>query len=236
MISWFFADASRLDSANDRRIVAWSGLAPDIDVLAYGGAILWYGLDKDLAFENVWKVVHHYYTHGLAFVLLTGIVAWLLASRSGLFRRSALGAVDARAARVMLLSMLASGLHNFCDIVGGGPDWPVYPLWPLSDFGWTASWSWPLSEWPNTVILFSCLVATMLYAKFAGRSPVELFGLRADRWFAGVVQQGSDRPGMASASGGTPGRRRVPLRLIIWVVVVLVTVAVLAPLGFRPDG
>jgi len=240
MISWFFADASRLDSARERRIVAWSGLAPDIDVLAYGGAILWYGLDKDLAFENVWKVVHHRYTHGVTFVLLTGIVAWLVATRFGIFGGGSAqaheAALEARAWRVALLAMLASALHNFCDIVGGGPTWPVYPLWPLSDFGWTASWSWPLSEWPNTVILFCCLAATMLYAKFAGRSPVELFGGRADRWFAGVVQQGSDRAASGPTSSESAGRRRVPLRFIIWVLVVLVTLAVLAPLGFRPDG
>jgi len=208
-------------------------------VLAYGGAILWYGLDKDLAFENVWKVVHHRYTHGLTFVLLTGIVAWLLASRFAKSRGgagAAESAAGARAWRVALLAMLASALHNFCDIVGGGPTWPVYPLWPLSDFGWTASWSWPLSEWPNTVILFSCLAATMLYAKFGARSPVELFGSNADRWFAGVIQQGSDRPGAAARPDAAAARRRVPLRLIIWVLVVLVTIAVLAPLGFRPDG
>jgi hypothetical protein len=237
MISWFFADASQIDIAHDRRIVAWSGLAPDIDVLAYGGAILWYGLDKDLAFENVWKVVHHRYTHGLTFVLLTGIVAWLVASRFAILRSGAAAITSAagvRAWRVALLSMLASSLHNFCDIVGGGATWPVYPLWPLSDFGWTASWSWTLSEWPNTVILFSCLAATMLYAKFTGRSPVELFGERADRWFANVVQQGSDRPATPLAAGDAAVRRRMPLRLIIWALVVLVTIAVLAPLGFRP--
>jgi len=239
MISWFFADASRLDSPRDRRIVAWSGLAPDIDVLAYAGAILWYGMDKDRAFDKVWKVVHHRYTHGLTFVLLTGLLAWLVASRFAIFRGSA-GAVEsaagARACRVALLAMLASALHNFCDIVGGGPTWPVYPLWPLSDIGWTANWSWSLSAWPNTVILFSLLAATMLYAKFAGRSPVELFGDRADRWFAAVVQQGSDRPGAAAKAAEAAVRRRVPLRLIIWVLVVLVTIAVLAPLGFRPYG
>ena len=235
MLSWFFADASRLDSANERRIVAWSGLAPDIDVFAYIGAILWYGLDKDLAFENVWQVVHHRYTHNLSFVLLTGIVAWLLAARFAPSRGSAgaaNSATGARAWRVALLAMLASALHNFCDIVGGGPTWPIYPLWPLSDFGWTASWSWPLSEWPNTLILFSCLAATMLYAKFASRSPVELFGRRADRWFANVVQRGSDRS--AATAGEATVRTRVPLRLIIWVLVTLVTIAVLAPLGFRP--
>ena len=223
MLSWFFADASRLDAANARRIVAWSGLAPDIDVLAYIGAILWYGLDKDLAFENVWQVVHHRYTHNLSFVLLTGIVAWLLASRYA----------AARASRVALLSVLAAALHNFCDIVGGGPTWPIYPLWPLSEFGWTAGWSWPLSEWPNTGILFSCLAATMLYAKFAGRSPLELFGGRADSWFAGVVQQGSDASHAAVRPSEATMRKRLRLRLIIWVLVVLVTVAVLAPLGFR---
>lgn len=76
----------------------------------------------------------------------------------------------------------------------------------------------------------------MLYAKFAGRSPVELFGACADRWFAGVVQRGSDRPGAAARSGEAVERRRVPLRLIIWVLVVLVTIAVLGPLGFRPYG
>jgi inner membrane protein len=239
MISWFFADASRLDSPNERRIVAWSGLAPDIDVLAYGGAILWYGLDKDLAFENVWRVVHHRYTHGMSFVLLTGIFAWLLSS--GFAKRhtnagAAAAVTDVRAWRVALLAMLASALHNFCDVVGGGPTWPVYPLWPLSDLGWTANWSWTLSEWPNTVILFSCLAATMLYARFGGRSPMELFGGRADRWFVGVVQRGSDHEVAASTVHLPPSRRRVPLRVIIWVLVVLISIALLAPLGFRPDS
>jgi len=236
MLSWFFADASPLDEANDRRIVAWSGLAPDIDVFAYAGAILWYGFDKDLAFEKVWRVVHHHYTHGLAFVLLTGIVAWLFASRFAVSHRTPPMVAHARAWRVALLSMLASGLHNFCDIVGGGSTWPVYPLWPLSDFGWTASWSWELSEWPNTAILFTCLVSTMLYAKFAGRSPVELFGGRADRWFVGVVRQGSDGHSGAANPAAEAARKRVPLRLIIWVLVVLVTIAILAPLGFKPGG
>jgi hypothetical protein len=135
-----------------------------------------------------------------------------------------------------MLAMLASGLHNFCDIVGGGSTWPIYPLWPLSDFGWTADWSWTLSEWPNTVILFSCLAATLLYAKFAARSPVELFGGRADRWFAGVVQQGSDKSAGDDSSNEATARGRVPLRLIIWVLVILVTIAVFAPLGFKPYG
>ena len=51
-------------------IIAWAGFAPDFDVVAYVVAIAWCGFDKDKAFENVWQVVHHRYTHGLALVAL----------------------------------------------------------------------------------------------------------------------------------------------------------------------
>lgn len=238
MLSWFFADANRVEHASERRIVAWAGLAPDVDVVAYVGAIVWYGFDKDLAFENVWKVVHHRYTHGLTFVLLTGVVAWLLAAHFAAARRTS-GVMEAnsaaRAWRVAALAMLASALHNFCDIVGGGPTWPIYPLWPLSDVGWTAGWSWTLSEWPNTAILFACLAATMLYARFAGRSPLELFGTRADRWFVNVVQQGSDRTDAGRSGAGNAAGKSQRLRVLIWAAVVLVAIALLAPLGFRPS-
>ncbi|MGH8673909.1 MAG: metal-dependent hydrolase [Burkholderiales bacterium] len=215
LLSWYFADAVGVEKPRDRRIIAWSGLAPDIDVLAYAGAILYYRLDQNLAFENVWRVVHHRYTHGLTFVLLTGIVAWLLAAGS-----------NARL-RVALLAIAASGLHNFCDIVAGGPTWPVYPMWPISDLGFTASWSWTIGEWPNIAILFACLAGMFAYAKFAGRSPLECFGDRADAWFVRVARQGSGR---STAGGG--GR----LRWIIWAAVILGAIAILAPLGFRPGG
>ena len=79
-------------------------------MVAYIVAIVYYGFDQEKAFENVWQVVHHRYTHGLAFVLLTGVAAWLLSSRS---------------MRVAALAMLASAIHNFCDLVGGGPTWPI---------------------------------------------------------------------------------------------------------------
>jgi hypothetical protein len=80
MVSWYFAQAAGVATPRDRRIVAWAGFMPDIDVLAYLGAIVYYRFDKELAFENVWKEVHHRYTHNLAFVLLTGIVAYWIAS------------------------------------------------------------------------------------------------------------------------------------------------------------
>jgi membrane-bound metal-dependent hydrolase YbcI (DUF457 family) len=198
----------------DRSIVAWAGLAPDADVLAYIGALLYYRLDQGLAFENVWQVVHHRYTHGLGFILLTGIVSYALASKDG---------GRTRGAGVTLLAMLASAIHNFLDVVGGGPTWPIYPLWPLSDVPWSANWSWTIGEWPNIVILGACLGGTLLYARLAGRSPFECFGVRADRWLVGVVRQ--EKSSSQSNAGW--------LRWMIWGALLLATIAILAPLGFR---
>jgi len=224
MISWFLAEANDLGEARDRRIVAWSGLAPDVDVVAYLGALAYYRLDKELAFENVWKVVHHRYTHNLAFVLATGVVAWMLASRTGGARRRL---------HVALLAMLASALHNFCDVVGGGPTWPIYPLWPLADLPFSASWSWTIGQWPNVLILLVGLAGTLLYARAVGRSPLECFGTRADQWMVRIVREGSDSRAALDARAVAATRRR---RAIIWVAVVAAVVAVLAPLGFNPFG
>lgn len=115
--------------------------------------------------------------------------------------------------------MVAAAIHNFFDIVAGGPTWPVYPLWPLSDLAWTASWSWTIGEWPNVAILFACLAGMLLYAKFAARSPLECFGERADAWLARTVR------------GGAPQARGGMLRWLIWAAILIVVIAVLAPLG-----
>ena len=108
-------------------------------------------------------------------------------------------------------------------LVGGGPTWPTYPLWSLTDAPWSASWSWTIGEWPNIAILFACLAGTLLYARLAGRSPFECFGARADRWLVGVVRQ---EPGAAGARSGR-------LRWIIWAALAMAIIAVLAPLGFQ---
>jgi membrane-bound metal-dependent hydrolase YbcI (DUF457 family) len=214
ILSWAFAESVGVRSARNRAIVAWAGLAPDGDVLAYVGALLYYRLDQGLAFENVWQVVHHRYTHGLGFVLLTGAAAYALAAPSG--GRSSRAGVAA-------LAMLASAIHNFCDLVGGGPTWPIYPLWPLSSAPWSASWSWTIGEWPNVVILMACLAGTLLYARVAGRSPMECFGTRANQWLVRIVRQ--EQPAAPGRSGW--------LRWTIWGAVLAATIAILAPLGFK---
>ena len=234
IISWFTAEAAGLRSSRDRRIVALSGLAPDIDVLAYLGAIVYFGFDKELAFEHVWQVVHHRYTHGLGFVLLTGIVTFIVASRGTMPSEMAFRQV----ARVVVFSMIASIVHIFCDVVGGGPTWPVYPLWPVSDFGWAVNWSWTLADWPNTVILFLCLAGMMLYAKKSGRSVMESLNYNLDRWFVTIIQHGSsvtpDEPHHGDQSS-VISKGTIRIRVFVYLSLALLIIAVLAPLGFQMD-
>ena len=234
IISWFVAEAAGLKSPGDRRIVALSGLVPDIDVLAYLGAIIYFGFDKDLAFEHVWQVIHHRYTHGLGFALLTGIIAFIIASRGV----NPEDLTYRRAIRVAVLSAAVSVIHIFCDVVGSGPTWPVYPFWPISDFAWAVSWSWPLSAWPNTLILFSGLAGMVWYAKLSGHSPLEAINYKLDRWFVTIIQHGSSRPydeiqDPEVIAAGV--RAVVRTRILIYVLLLLVIVAVLAPLGFQTD-
>ena len=57
MLSWYLAEGAGVESPRDRRIVAWSGFAPDVDVVAYIGAIAWglakAGSDPQAAYEAV---------------------------------------------------------------------------------------------------------------------------------------------------------------------------------------
>ena len=211
LVSWFLAESADVPSARDRRIVAWAGFAPDVDVAAYVAAIVYYRFDQELAFENVWSVVHHRYTHGLFFVALTAVVAYFLADR----RPGAMGP-----ARVAVLAALAAALHCFFDVVAGGPTWPIYPFWPFTEAHWSVPWSWTIGEWPNLAILYGSIGAALLYAWAMGYSPMECFGDRADRWLVGVMRQ------ERAASTAAATRQR----LVIWLCVLAIVVAILIPL------
>jgi hypothetical protein len=234
ILSWFTAEAVGIDSPRERRLVALSGFAPDLDVLAYLGAIVYFGFDKDLAYEQVWQVVHHRYTHGMGFVLLTGLLIFALALRKPTSPDKGLQ----RALKVAVCSMLASVIHLFSDLVAGGAEWPVYPLWPVSDFAWSLHGSWALGDWPNTLILLGCLAGTMLYAKVAGYSPLESLHYRLDRAFVTIIRNGSLNAPVAAQEVdlSIPTKNNnLRIRLTVYGLLILLILAALLPLGFEID-
>ncbi len=220
-LSWFAAEVCALERARDRRVVGLAGLAPDADVLVYPVAYLWFGLDLDRAYREVWVVVHHHYTHGIGFAVVTAVVAYALAARPW----QGEGTAWRHALKVAGLAALVSMTHVFCDLVASGPRFPVYPWWPLSDLAWTVSWSWELKDWPNQILTAGALATTLLYAGLAGRSPLESLNYALDRWVVNIVQHGSDSP-------GTRDDRRLGMRrgTLVRVVVYLVLAAVAAAL------
>jgi hypothetical protein len=134
--------------------------------------------------------------------------------------------------------MLVSAMHVFFDVVAGGPTWPVFPLWPFSDLAWTVSWSWTLAEWPNSVILFACLAGTMLYARVAARSPMESVNYGFEKWFVRIIEHGSDSLPETSREPGTQAvgiPKAMRVRIIVYVFLIFLVLAVLAPLGFQLD-
>jgi len=230
IISWFTAETADIDSPRERRLIALCGFAPDLDVLAYLGAMVYFGFDKDRAFEQVWQQVHHRYTHGLGFVLLTGLLVFML------MRRRATSSVGGMryAARVAGLSMLVSIIHLFGDLVAGGADWPIYPLWPLSDLAWSMSGSWALGDWPNALILLLCLAGTLVYARAAGYSPLESVHYGLDRACVTILRNGrlDFRGDPETATGGN--RRGLRIRLTVYGLLLLLILAILLPLGYHP--
>jgi hypothetical protein len=223
-------DACGLDTRRDRRIVGLAGLAPDADAFAYIAAYVAFGFDIDRAYSEVWVVMHHYYTHGVGFAMATGVVAWLLATRPA--------GVSAWAAqrhlfKVAGLAFLVSLTHVFYDVVAAGPRFPVYPWWPFSDLAWTTSWSWELRDWPNQVITFAVIAATLLYARLAGRSPVESFSYRLDEAVVRIMREGSTTPRTAAVQEkrllGLP--RTTAVRLLVYLLVGTVTAAIVIPVS-----
>ena len=78
------------------------------------------------------------------------------------------------------LALAMFHLHLFCDLLGSGPGWPIYYLWPLSlaELSWSGQWN--LASWQNSLIGLGATLAVLSCALPLGRTAVELFSLKAD--------------------------------------------------------
>ncbi len=144
MLSWVVGH--RLAARRDRRLVAWSGVAADLD-----GLSLLAGLDA----YGRW---HHVLTHGLAAALLiAGLCAFRAKDRP----------------RVWWLGLAAFHLHLLCDWLGSGVDWPIQYFWPVSDTFYYSPYGWELDAWPNWIATVVLLLVCGRLAITSGHSFAE---------------------------------------------------------------
>jgi inner membrane protein len=173
-LSWLAAQG--LADRRDRRLVLLAGIAPDLDGLSILGG---------LASFDRW---HHVATHGIAAALVvTALCAGAARRRAG----------------VALLAFAAFHLHLACDLVGSGPGWSIYYLWPFSRADWSWSGAWELDAWQNQVIGLVAVLACLWTALPLGRTLVEVVSTRLDALVVEAVRRRFGR-------GPGDGRERPP--------------------------
>lgn len=172
-VGWLLAQP--LARRRDRVLVTLAAVISDVDGL---GLVV-----SDELYEN-W---HHKLGHGVLAACVVAVVV-------GALTRRPLG---------LVLGALAFHAHLAMDLAGSGPGWPVLYWWPWSDVEWLPSWQWDLASWQNTVFGLSATVACLACALPYGRTPVELFSLRADARVVDALRaRFGRRPSTSAASQG----------------------------------
>jgi len=92
----------------------------------------------------------------------------------GVVLASSLAAFSPRRTSSFLLYLALFHVHLLMDVVGSGPNWSIYYLWPFSNAALAVPWSWPLYSWPNITTFFILLAWTIIIAIRQRRTPLEL--------------------------------------------------------------
>lgn len=146
MISWLIG--SSLPERRDRRLVAWAGVAPDLDGLTVLAGIESYGR---------W---HHLLTHGLVTAIVVTAL-WASLARDRL--------------KVAGLALLTFHIHLVCDLLGSGVQWPLTYFWPFSAYQLFTPFGWELDSWQNWVVAVMALLACARIGVVYGRTFGETF-------------------------------------------------------------
>ena len=149
ILSWLVGQ--HLASRRDRVLVAWAGMAPDLDGLTL------------LAGEEAYGRWHHLLTHGLAAAVLCAAIVAVLARQR---------------ARVGLLALAAFHLHLACDLLGSGREWGIAYLYPASPLTLHLDFGWPLASWQNVALTATALLACVWIGAHRERTFLEALGLR----------------------------------------------------------
>jgi len=176
LVGWAVANTTSLDRRS-RALVTIAGVIPDIDAFGAVPEMLTRNTNHPLAWFTEY---HHILGHNIGFAIAVIALSTVLAK--------------ANRWKTALLVAISFHLHLLGDVVGArGPDgyqWPV-PYWlPFSSRGqWVWSGEWALNAWPNFVITGILLLWTFWFAWYAGRSPLEMVSLNADREFVATLRR-----------------------------------------------
>jgi inner membrane protein len=145
-VSWLIGH--HLPERRDRRLVAWSGVAPDLDALTL------------LAGAGAYSGYHHVIAHGLV-AAVVGTALWTALARQRL--------------KVLLLSLVAFHVHLLCDLLGSGRDWSIVYFFPFSRHEYMSPYGWPLASPQNALVWLAAVAATVWIAIKRGRTFAEAF-------------------------------------------------------------
>jgi hypothetical protein len=145
-ISWLIGHT--LPERRDRRLVAWAGVAPDLDALSL------------LAGEGAFSEYHHVLTHGIVAAIVFTIL-WTALARQRL--------------RVMVLSLVAFHVHLICDLLGSEKDWPIVYFYPFSRHEFITPYGWSLASPQNGIVWLAAVGTTVWVGVKHGRTFAETF-------------------------------------------------------------
>lgn len=163
LFSWL-STVQIIENRRERLLVSLCGVAPDLDGL---GLLI----DRFTGVTHYYLSYHHYLGHSVLSAFVLASLAALLAKQQRL--------------SVWLLGLFVVHLHVMCDVIGSkGPDgyhWPVYYLFPFSDYGLTWTGQWELDAWQNQVIMLFLLATSVYVAATRNISFLEVISRTLDR-------------------------------------------------------
>ena len=162
LIGWL-SGACCLKQTRERRVVALSGIAPDLDGL---GLLV----DQYTGTTSYYFQYHHYLGHSLFAAILFSAIAYACAKT--------------QKALVSLLVFIVVHLHILADIAGSkGPDgyqWPIYYLYPINDLALTWQHQWQLNAWQNHLFMLLLLIGCVLIFRLKNITFFEIFSKRLE--------------------------------------------------------
>lgn len=164
LLSWLGA-AALLHNRRERILVAYSGLASDLD----GFGWLY---DQFNNSTNLYLAFHHKAGHGIfAAIIFAVAVGWL---------------ARCQRLKAALCAFAAVHLHILCDLVGSqgadGFQWPIYYFYPFfPDVEITLDLQWDINAWQNRLILFLAMCTAVWYFYSRKVCFFEVFGVDFER-------------------------------------------------------